>query len=110
MKATQSPYSFLLYLVPVICFALAGCASSTDPGNWRHATKPNNEWGRDLSACKSFARREINRDLGVHQGSIAEERRSTGLIGNFERTDARRREAELLDSCMSRLGYRQAQN
>lgn len=108
MMTDQTARSLGLYLTFVIGVSLAGCSTSTDPGNWRHPTKPNSEWGSDFSACKSFARREINRDLGVHDGSIAQERRSGGLIGSFERTDARRREAELLDSCMARLGYRQA--
>lgn len=95
-------------LLGVSVLVLAGCTNSTDPGLWKHPTKPNSEWGRDLSGCQSYARREVDRDARVHTGSAAEDRRSSGLVGGFERVDARKRQNELVRYCMERLGYSQA--
>lgn len=89
-----------------VLLAITGCETAADPDRWRHDSKPASEWGGDYSACAAYARREIWRDANVHAGSISEETRSQGLVGGFERTDARKRQAELISYCMTRLGYR----
>lgn len=95
-------------LAGISVLVLAGCSTKADPGLWKHPSKPNSEWGRDYSGCQSYARREVDRDAGVHAGSVAEETRSTGLVGSFERIDARKRQNELVRYCMVRLGYSHA--
>lgn len=93
-----------LCLAPLL---LAACASTE--GRWEHPTKAERTWERDEADCRQRAMDVIDRDFRERERSASNR---SGLPAaqpsDVDRFAAKRRQASLVERCMTSQGYRRA--
>lgn len=86
---------------------VSACAAPSQRTNWSQPGKTVEERAQDLRDCRAYARRQVERDIGLATDTNRSDNIGGGATYNrqIEQYDRGRLEARELDYCMRRLGY-----
>ena len=108
MKRQPVPAPKLAVILIIGVFVVSACAAPNQRTNWSQPGKTVEERAQDLRDCRAYARRQVERDIGLSTDTNRPDNIGGGgatYNRQIQQYDRGRLEARELAYCMRRLGY-----